>query len=122
MDAVGETRAAPVVPDWWLDRAVELEERFCREIYRVPAREAVLNLTRGGHALYDAIAPHLAPDSRVLEVGAGYGFGLVDLLQRGVDAIGVEPGDSATFEGRYDMAYALLEANGCDTSRLVKAS
>jgi SAM-dependent methyltransferase len=80
-----------------------------------------LNLASAYKLGYKIIEPHLekyaAP--RILEVGAGYGFALCYLRKRGLDVEGVEPGNSPGFEGRYENAIELLEANDLPEARQI---
>jgi SAM-dependent methyltransferase len=68
---------------------------------------------RGG---LEMLAPFLArfAQPKILEIGSGYGFGLCFLLHNGFDVIGVEPGNTPGFNGRYDSACDLLRHNGIE--------
>jgi SAM-dependent methyltransferase len=52
-------------------------------------------------------------------MGSGYGFALCYLRKLGLNAQGIEPGGSAGFEGWYEVAVKLLEANGVVNARQV---
>jgi len=114
------------LPDAWLAGVAERERIFCEQIRHVDAREAVRHMARFAHGPYELARPFLGTqsDARVLEVGSGYGFALAHMLKRGVNAVGVEPGNTTAFEGRYDEALALLRANGIANpeARLVAAA
>ena len=107
-----ETRVS--LPEEWLGEAVRLQEEFCREIRRADPREVVLALADGSNTGYKLIKPYLRkyPTPRILEMGTGLGFDLCYLRKLGLNAQGIEPGSSPGFEGRYEMAVKLLEANG----------
>lgn len=103
-----------VVPDHWIDAVAEMETKFCAEIRDVDPKAAVLNLVEASKVSVELVQPLLgvAPRPKILEIGSGYGFGLCRLRRAGLDAIGIEPGDSIGFEGRFHKATELLEANG----------
>ena len=109
------------VPPKLFDEIVLNEAKFCREIRKVDPREAVLNIAAGYKSGYNVISPYLRkyPDAKILEIGAGYGFSLCHLRKLGLNAEGIEPGNSFGFEGVYDRAMALLEANGISEARQV---
>ena len=109
------------VPTEWFDDIVLNEAKFCREIRKVDPREAVLNIAAGYKSGYNVINPYLKqyPDAKILEIGAGYGFSLCYLRKLGFNAEGIEPGNSFGFEGVYDRAIALLEANGISEARQI---
>lgn len=50
--------------------------------------------------------------SKVLEIGCGNGFFLCYALKAGLNIVGIEPGRSFGFQGRYSRAIKLLELNG----------
>jgi len=114
-----ETRV--LVPEEWLDQAAQLQEEFCREIRKADPREVVRLLAPTYNDCYNVIKPYLrkyrAP--RILEMGTGLGFTLCYLRKLGLNAQGIEPGGSPGFEGRYEMAVKLLEANGIADARQV---
>lgn len=49
--------------------------------------------------------------ARILEIGSGNGFFLCYALKKGLDIIGIEPGEDDGFNGRYNRAVELLEEN-----------
>jgi len=102
------------IPDSWLAHVAERERHFCEQIRKIDPLEAVKHLADYAHGAYELVRPFLAttPAPRVLEIGSGYGFGLCHMLKSGIDAMGVEPGNSTAFDGRYDEALELLRANG----------
>jgi SAM-dependent methyltransferase len=114
-----ETRVS--VPEEWIGEAAQLQEDFCREIRKADPREVVRLLATTYNDCYNLINPYLpkyrAP--RILEMGTGLGFTLCYLRKLGLDAQGIEPGGSPGFEGRYEMAIKLLEANGIAGARQV---
>ncbi|MBC8000029.1 MAG: class I SAM-dependent methyltransferase [Leptolyngbya sp.] len=115
VEAVKEADTTVDSPSDWVLEVAQLEEKFCKEIRKVDASEAIQNLTRSYPAAYYAIKPYLEQylNPKVLEVGTGYGFGLCYLHKLGIDATGIEPGAGINgFEGRYSQAIRLLEANG----------
>jgi SAM-dependent methyltransferase len=108
-----------IVPPELRESIIASEASFCREIPRWDPTAAIDSLIDGAGATYEFLRPFLSGGERILEIGAGNGFGLCDLLLRGLDVTGVEPGRSVSFEGRYDRACALLEANGFGRERLI---
>jgi SAM-dependent methyltransferase len=80
---------------------------------------------RSSDAAYRFILPYLRrlPHPRILEVGSGYGIGLCDLLKRGLNVVGIEPGRTVGFQGRLQAALELLALNGIPSpaSHLVPA-
>jgi SAM-dependent methyltransferase len=109
------------VPDGLRAEIIASEEGFLREIPRWDPTSSINSLITNNSGPYLLIEPFLDPGMQVLEIGSGNGFGLCDLLLRGIDAIGVEPGRTTSFDGRYERACALLRANGCQESALVQA-
>jgi SAM-dependent methyltransferase len=79
---------------------------------------AMRGMLSATHGLYDLTAPFLErfANPKVLELGSGNGLNLCDLLKRGLDAYGIEPGE-APFDGRFTRAVKLLEANGIDDAK-----
>src|SRR5437016_7957675 len=101
---------------------IESEATFCREVYHRDPAAAVDALIAGVGGAYIFVEPFLTSTSRVLELGSGNGFGLCDMPLRGINVVGIEPGRTATFEGRSDRAAALLRANGLDPGRYLCAA
>jgi len=48
---------------------------------------------------------------KYLEIGVGQGFNLINSLKDDYDIVGIEPGNSLGFEGRYQLCYDLMKAN-----------
>ncbi len=106
------------VPDAVRSAMMASEAKFVREIACGDLETAVdklIALTQDG--AYTFLRPFLQPQYRVLEIGSGNGLGLCGLLARGVNATGVEPGNTVSFEGRYHRACELLRANGHDPDK-----
>ncbi len=55
-----------------------------------------------------------AVDLKYLEIGAGYGFSMIDCIKKGFNVIGIEPGSGEGFEGRYELAKELLAVNSIE--------
>jgi SAM-dependent methyltransferase len=96
---------------------VAAESKYCREIRRCDPSTAVTGLIRGSRAGFGYLEPYLSKFEsrtrlRMLELGSGYGFGLCRALKRGYNVVGIEPGNSPGFEGRYEFATTLLKDNG----------
>lgn len=109
------------MPPEWIDQIAQVSEKFCREIRKSDPRETVLLLADAYKAGYKTINPYMErfPEPKILEVGSGYGFQLCYLRKLGLNAEGVEPGKNPAFEGRYDRAIELLEANGLSEPRRI---
>jgi SAM-dependent methyltransferase len=90
-----------------------LERQYCIEVRKVDPRDAVINLLGSSRGGFQLLEPYLRTTSRpkLLEIGSGYGLGLCYLLKIGLDVIGVEPGTTTGFTGRFDKARELLELN-----------
>lgn len=84
--------------------------------------EARANLFDYGYP-FEMVRPYLDRLDRpkILELGSGNGLGLCDLLLRGLDAVGVEPGEEP-FAGRHAFAREILRANGLDEGRIHDAT
>ena len=104
----------PQIPAEWIDQIARASEKFCSEIRNSDPHETVQLIASTYKAGYETISPYVErfPEPKILEVGSGYGFQLCYLRKLGLDAEGVEPGKNAAFEGRYERAIELLEANG----------
>jgi SAM-dependent methyltransferase len=114
-----------LIPPEWLNQTSLLIEKFCREIRNVDPRMAIKDLADSCGAEYQLIKTSIEKyeQPRVLEIGAGFGFGICYLRKLGFNVLGVEPGNSAGFEGRYAQAIQLLEANGIsDGSEIIYAA
>lgn len=109
------------VPSEWGERFIQTEEKFCREIRKIEPRALLSLLTSLCQASYNCVRPYLDryQQPTILEVGSGYGFDLCYLRKMGLDAHGIEPGANLGFEGRYDQAVELLEANGIAEARQI---
>ena len=116
-----ERDASVSIPEAWFDKAAQLQAKFCREIRNVDSRVVVHDRTTAYKSGYDLIKSHLrkyrAP--KILEMGSGYGFALCYLRKLGLNAQGIEPGGSLGFEGWYEVAIELLEANGIANARQI---
>jgi len=53
-------------------------------------------------------------DIKYLELGSGVGFNLINSLKNGYNIIGVEPGNTFGFEGRYDLCLELMKVNNIE--------
>ena len=62
-------------------------------------------------------------DIKYLEIGVGQGFNLINSLKDGYDIVGIEPGNSVGFTGRYQLALDLMKANNIQdpTNKLFQA-
>jgi len=49
---------------------------------------------------------------KYLEIGVGQGFNLINSLKDNYNIVGIEPGNSLGFVGRYQLAIDLMKANG----------
>ncbi len=118
IDVHREADTKVVAPEQWVAEVAKLEDKYCREIRRVDPVKAVSNISSGFSAGYQVIKPYLKryENAKVLEVGSGYGFGLTYLRKLGINAFGVEPGNSTGFEGRHNQAKQLMEANGIENA------
>jgi SAM-dependent methyltransferase len=109
--------------------SVHIPESFINEIISEEAAESARISEKSGVAIVDAmmgsqdgvyqlLAPFLKGKSnpKILELGSGNGLQLCNLLLRGLDAYGIEPGE-APFDGRFARALGLLEANGIRDAR-----
>jgi SAM-dependent methyltransferase len=101
---------------------------YCANIRRCDPRSTVefLISSNGGAIQYvkSWLSFFSSPENPlILEIGSGLGFGLTTMLLAGVDVIGVEPGNTVGFEGRYSYASRLLVENGISNykSRLFDA-
>jgi SAM-dependent methyltransferase len=96
------------------------EASFCRNVRHSDPRETVALISAHPELLYQLIKPYLAAyqEPKVLELGSGNGFQLCDLLLRGIDAFGVEPGEFSSFVGRYERCRELLRENNVDEARV----
>lgn len=110
------------VPPSFIDSISEAESTFCREIRRCDPHEAAGILAAHPELLYHLIKPYLEKydNPKVLEIGSGYGFQLCDLLLRGIDVVGVEPGESS-FAGRFEKCRELLRENSLPDSKVLCA-
>ena len=102
------------VPEEWIAEVADVERAYCQDVRHVDPRDAVIHMTKSSGHNFRVVEPYLSNYShpKILEIGSGYGFGLCDLLGRGLDAIGVEPGSTLAFENRFAKALKLLESNG----------
>lgn len=116
-----ETTPQVFVPPDWVNQVAQMSERFSQEIRKVDSREMVLSLAASYSVAHKLIEPYLEKyqQPKILEIGTGYGFGLCYLRKLGLNAVGVEPGNSTGFEGRYDRAIELLEANEISGARTI---
>ena len=109
------SQVKPVVkiPEELIDSIATSMAEFCAEIRHCDPRDAAIDLASGYEGAFNFIQPYLSfyPKPRILEIGSGYGFGLCYMLKAGLDVVGVEPGSGISFEGRYETALSLLEAN-----------
>ena len=101
------------IPEELIDSIACSLREFCAEIRHCDPRDAVIDLAAGHEGAFNFIQPYLDLYSRpkILEIGSGYGFGLCYMLKSGLDVVGVEPGSGLSFEGRFETALNLLEAN-----------
>lgn len=120
---VSEDVTVEISPEW-LNEVVAMETKFCAEIQSVNASEAMVGLTKSYKVAYQALTPHLArfKNPKILEVGSGYAFQLCYLRKMGLDAHGIEPGNSVGFEGRFEQASKLLKDNGIDASQVLHSA
>ena len=109
------SQVKPVVriPEELIDSIASSTREFCAEIRHCDPRDAAIDLAAGYEGAFNFIQPYLNFYSRpkILEIGSGYGFGLCYMLKAGLDVVGVEPGSELSFEGRFETALNLLEAN-----------
>lgn len=119
IDIQTETATLVAAPPDWIAQVAQMEEKYCREIRKVNPIDAILNLVKSYPAGYYAVKPYLEKysDPKILEIGTGYGFGLSYLRKLGLNAVGIEPGNSAGFQGRYQQALELLEANNISSPK-----
>jgi SAM-dependent methyltransferase len=105
---------AITIPEKLIDSIASSMLKFSLEIRHCDPRTAANDLAAGYEGALNFIEPHLGSYSRpkILEIGSGNGFGLCHMLKSGLDVIGVEPGSGVSFEGRFETALDLLEANG----------
>jgi|GEM_PF-1970873 len=101
-------------PPALVDALAAAETEYCAKVSHKDPRDTIHRIYEGTRYSVALLAPFLerVPAARVLEVGSGTAFVLCELINRGVDAVGIEPGSSLGFIGRYERALALLEANG----------
>lgn len=112
------------LPDDFLDRiAVDIGD-FNRRVHRKALPAVRDNFERTQYGAFDMVAPFALKYTRpaVLEIGSGYGFGLCYLLKSGLDAYGIEPGNTESFVGRYGFACQLLSHNSFDPSDRIFAA
>jgi SAM-dependent methyltransferase len=105
------------LPEALVDEIIAEESETCEVVGKGdPATQ--IRATLAGHTgLYSLVEPFLSQRRlRILEIGSGNGVQLCYLLKRGLDAVGVEPGEPP-FGGRYGRALRLLEANGVHDAR-----
>jgi SAM-dependent methyltransferase len=113
------------LPDGFLDRIVADVADFNRRVHRKPLPAIRANFERTQYGAFDMVAPFALKFTRpaILEIGSGYGFGLCYLLKSGLDAYGIEPGNTESFVGRHVFASQLLRHNSIDpTDRIIAAS
>src|SRR5437870_13420542 len=101
------------IPEELIDSIASSMQEFCAEIRHCDPRDAASDLATGYEGAFNFIQPYMNFYSRpkILEIGSGYGFGLCYMLKSGLKVIGVEPGSGLSFEGRFERALSLLEAN-----------
>lgn len=113
--AVRAAPAQPHIPSWLLDEIAAEEGASWYARTRTPIGPAVDALAATTVDGVRIVRPFLTGRrSRVLEIGSGNGFALLGLLLGGVDAYGLEPGNTESFHGRRDRAVSLLRANGIE--------
>jgi SAM-dependent methyltransferase len=115
------TPAKPVinVPEALIASISESMSQFCAEIRKCDPRAAALDLANGYQDAFNFIEPFLAryAKPRILEIGSGYGFGLAFMVKAGLNVIGVEPGSGLSFEGRFETASSVLNANNISPTK-----
>src|SRR5438067_11161413 len=113
-------RAALIITNSLAESIATAEASFCRNVRHSDPRETVALLSAHPELLYQLIKPYLEAyqEPKVLELGSGNGFQLCDLLLRGIDAFGVEPGEFSSFVGRYERCRELLRGNNVDETRV----
>ena len=58
------------------------------------------------------ISERKSHELKYLDIGVGYGISLLRCIKEGFGVVGIEPGKGVGFEGRYEVAKQLLDANG----------
>lgn len=111
---MSQVKPVITIPEELIDSIARSMREFCSEIRHCDPRDAAIDLAAGYEGAFNFIEPYLKSYSRpkILEIGSGYGFGLCYMLRSGLDVMGVEPGSGLSFEGRFETALDLLEANG----------
>jgi SAM-dependent methyltransferase len=104
---------AITIPEELIAEVARTLQEFCSEIRNCEPRDVAIDLASGYKGAFNFVKPFLSFYSKpkILEIGSGNGFGLCYMLKSGLDVIGVEPGSEISFEGRYETALSLLEAN-----------
>jgi SAM-dependent methyltransferase len=100
---------------------LEVEAEDCSAVTGQSAAENAAFCLSGYRGLYSLLEPYLDGRLRILEVGCGNGLGLCYLLKHGLDAYGIEPGNTLSFEGRSTRAARVLVANGFSPWRVIRA-
>lgn len=84
----------------------ELDEYYAKQYRRdyhgeaVPSAKRVMRAWKNGQRIYRQLAPFLAGNEKVFEVGAGIGCTVKVFQRHGYDASGIEPGQSFQGFGR----------------------
>jgi len=104
-----------VTPDQLLHKMADAEADFFWRVGKRDSMEAIRKSVSGCRYPLTMLERLLGREKvktlKVLEIGSGYGFSLCCMLKLGLDVVGIEPGASAGFEGRYERAIELLESN-----------
>ena len=104
-----------VVPDRLLHRMANAEADFFWRVGRRDSIEIIKKSALGCRYPLTMLEKLLGKEKvktlKILEIGSGYGFSLCYMLKLGLDIVGIEPGASTGFDGRYTRAVELLEAN-----------
>ena len=117
-----------VIPVYMLREIADAEADFCQRVKKCDPMEAVKKIVFGYEYPLTMLERYFGKEKvktlRILEIGSGNGFFLCYALKCGLDIIGVEPGKTFGFEGRYLRAIKLLNLNSmCDAEKkLIDAS
>jgi SAM-dependent methyltransferase len=109
--------------------AIEVQDTFApkfdtwyRDLEKDPYRSTFTYGRKKVEAIIDRALADLGPESRVLDVGCGTGYHIGRLRQRGLDVVGIEPGEELRLRARQNNPGATIDDGDIDNLPFPEAS